>query len=49
MLPAGTIKSGEGDRLINAIAQKIQAGEMRKIRVLLQGEFWGKSFAFGKL
>lgn len=37
MLPAGTVKMGEADRLMNAIAQKIQMGDMRKIRVLLQG------------
>lgn len=37
MLPAGTIKAGEGERLMNAIGQKIQAGETRKVRVLLQG------------
>lgn len=38
MLPAGTVKAGEGDRLINSIAQKIQAGDLRKVRVLLQGK-----------
>lgn len=37
MLPAGTVKMGEADRLMKAIAQKIQMGDMRKIRVLLQG------------
>ena len=37
MLPPGSIKAGEGDRLIAAIGQKIQMGEMRKVRVLLQG------------
>lgn len=37
MLPAGTIKAGEGERLMNAVGQKIQAGDIRKIRVLLQG------------
>lgn len=37
MLPAGTVKVGDADRLMNAIAQKIQVGDMRKIRVLLQG------------
>ncbi|SLM40798.1 mrna transport regulator [Lasallia pustulata] len=36
MLPAGTVKVGDADRLMNAIAQKIQVGDMRKIRVLLQ-------------
>ena len=38
MLPAGTYKAGEGDRLMNAISQKIQTGDIRKVRVLLQGE-----------
>lgn len=37
MLPPGSIKAGEGDRLFDAIGQKIQAGDMRKVRVLLQG------------
>ena len=36
MLPAGTLKSGEGDRLMTAIANKIQQGEFRKVKVLLQ-------------
>ena len=38
MLPAGTVKAGEGDRLIIVIGQKIQAGEFRKVGVLLQGK-----------
>lgn len=37
MLPAGTVKAGEGDRLMTSVGQKIQAGDMRKVRVLLQG------------
>lgn len=37
MLPAGTVKAGEGERLMNAIGQKIQTGDTRKVRVLLQG------------
>jgi transportin-3 len=37
MLPAGTIKAGEGARLMNAIGQKIQTGDVRKVRMLLQG------------
>ena len=41
MLPAGTVKMGEADRLMNAIAQKLQVGDMRKIRVLLQGMYFG--------
>ena len=39
MLPAGTVKMGEADRLMNAIGQKIQVGDMRKVRVLLQGVY----------
>ena len=35
-LPSGTLKQGEGDRLINAIKEKISHGEMRKVRMLLQ-------------
>ena len=35
-LPAGSLKPGEGERLLNGIAQKVQAGEVRKVRVLLQ-------------
>ena len=37
MLPAGTVRAAEGDRLMTSIGQKIQAGETRKIRVLMQG------------
>ena len=36
MLPAGTVKVGEGDRLMTSMALKMQQGEMRKVRVLLQ-------------
>ena len=36
MVPAGTVKVGEGDRLVNAIGTNLQQGDMRKIRVLLQ-------------
>ena len=36
MLPAGTVKPGEGERLMNAMAIKLQQGELRKVRVLLQ-------------
>ena len=38
MLPPGSIKAGEGDQLMNAISQKIQTGDMRKVRIVLQGE-----------
>ena len=37
MLPAGSVKSGEADRLMNGIGQYIQVGDLRKVRVLLQG------------
>ncbi|KAI9930223.1 hypothetical protein ASPWEDRAFT_100894 [Aspergillus wentii DTO 134E9] len=36
MLPAGTMKAGEAERLLKAVADKVQSGETRKIRVLLQ-------------
>ena len=39
MLPSGTVKSGEADRLMNGIGQSIQAGDTRKVRVALQGVF----------
>ena len=39
MLPRGTVKQGDEERLMAAIGQKIQLGEMRKVRVLLQGTF----------
>ncbi|MCJ1422658.1 Nuclear import receptor [Sticta canariensis] len=38
MLPAGTVRAAEGDRLVASIGQKIQAGDARKIRVLMQGK-----------
>ena len=37
MLPAGTMKPGEAERLLKGIADKVQSGETRKIRMLLQG------------
>ncbi|KAI9853400.1 MAG: Nuclear import receptor [Pleopsidium flavum] len=36
MLPAGTVKPGEADRLMNGISDKVQKGEIRKVRTLLQ-------------
>lgn len=39
MLPAGTMKPGEAEKLIAGITDKTQSGETRKIRVLLQGLF----------
>ena len=37
MLPAGSVKAGDNDRLMNSIGQKMNQGEMRKVRILLQG------------
>ncbi|KAL9100567.1 MAG: hypothetical protein Q9187_009349, partial [Circinaria calcarea] len=37
MLPPGSVKSGDGDRLMDAIDLKIRMRDMRKVRVLLQG------------
>jgi transportin-3 len=36
-LPAGTMKPGEAERMMSNISAKVQSGETRKIRVLLQG------------
>jgi transportin-3 len=36
LLPAGSLKTGEGNRLMKGISEKLQKGEMRKVRVLLQ-------------
>ena len=36
MLPEGSVKPGEGDRLLQAVAEKLRGGEMRRIRGLLQ-------------
>ncbi|KAI9732663.1 MAG: Nuclear import receptor [Cirrosporium novae-zelandiae] len=36
LLPTGSVKPVEAERLMTSIAGKIQAGEMRKVRVLLQ-------------
>jgi transportin-3 len=38
MLPAGTMKAGEAERLLKGISDKVQSGETRKIRALLQGK-----------
>ena len=37
MLPAGTVKNGEAEGLMNSIGQNLQSGELRKVRVRLQG------------
>ena len=36
ILPAGTVKAGDGERLMSSVAAKLQQGEVRKVRVLLQ-------------
>jgi transportin-3 len=36
LLPGGSLKAGEGNKLMKGISEKIQKGEMRKVRVLLQ-------------
>lgn len=36
LLPTGSLKAGESNRLMRGISEKIQKGEMRKVRVLLQ-------------
>lgn len=36
MLPAGTVKAGEAERLMSSVGMKLQQGEVRKVRVLLQ-------------
>ena len=36
LLPSSSLKAGEGNKLMKGIAEKIQKGEMRKVRVLLQ-------------
>ena len=38
MLPAGSMKPGEADRLMKGIVEKVQKEEIRKVRVLLQGQ-----------
>ncbi|KAJ5474888.1 hypothetical protein N7475_004454 [Penicillium sp. IBT 31633x] len=36
MLPSGSIKQGEAERLLKNVSDKVQTGETRKIRTLLQ-------------
>ncbi|KAL8780488.1 MAG: hypothetical protein Q9213_006448 [Squamulea squamosa] len=36
MLPTGSIRAGEMDRLMNAVGAKADVGDLRKVRVLLQ-------------
>lgn len=44
MVPAGSIKPGEAERLLKGISDKVQAGEIGRIRALLQGWFKSQSF-----
>ena len=37
LLPSGTVKSGEAERLMNGVGQNLQNRELRKVRMLLQG------------
>lgn len=37
MLPSGTLKQGEADRLLKGISENVGSGETWKVRVLLQG------------
>lgn len=39
ILPPGTVRAAEGDRLMSSIGQNIQSGDTRKIRVLVHGKF----------
>ena len=36
MLPPGTMKQGEAERLMQGVGEKLQAGDLKKVRVLLQ-------------
>lgn len=36
LLPAGSLKAGEANKLMKGIAEKLQRSELRKVRVLLQ-------------
>lgn len=37
MLPAGTVKPGENERLIQSLTEKVQTGDTPRTRVILQG------------
>lgn len=37
MLPTGTVKPGEANRLMKGITESVREGQLRKVRVLLQG------------
>lgn len=45
LLPVGTLKQGEIERLMGAISERIDAGDHRKTRVLLQGKFLSQSYS----
>lgn len=36
LLPQESVKAGEGERLMSAVTEKVQSGELRKIRTMLQ-------------
>jgi transportin-3 len=38
MLPPGSLKQGEGEKLLKNVSDKVHSGENRKIRALLQGK-----------
>lgn len=44
ILPQGTVRAAEGDRLISSIGQNIQSRDTRKIRALVHGKFYALIF-----
>ena len=46
ILPGGSIKAAEADRVMNSIAAKVQAGDYRKLRAVLQGIMYLKKVGF---
>lgn len=40
ILPPGTVRAAEGDRLMSSIGQNMQSGDTRKIRALVHGTFF---------
>ena len=49
VLPGGSIKAGEADRVMNSIAAKVQAGDYRKLRAILQGMSFLQKVEFSPL
>lgn len=39
MVPAGSIKAGEAERLLKGISDKVRTGEIGRIRAILQGRY----------